>query len=142
MGDLRFQEGVSPAEDGVPEPRHSVTVDDAIRVERDVAITLSDGTDIYADLFRPVQQTNVPVLIAWGPYGKHNGGAVYSQFKDESGRTGAGVQPAVDLRIHDLRGARSQALVRERLRRDERRSTRHVVVGRGVRHRVGRARGP
>ena len=88
-GDLLFQVGVSPAEDGVPEPQHSVTVDGAIQVERDVAITLSDGTDIYVDLFRPVQQSDVPVLIAWGPYGKHNGGAVYSQFKDESGRTGA-----------------------------------------------------
>jgi hypothetical protein len=92
-GDLLFQLGVSPAEDGVPEPQHSVTVHGAIQVERDVAITLKDGTDIYVDLFRPVEQADVPVLIAWGPYGKHNGGAVYSQFKDESGRTGAGVEP-------------------------------------------------
>jgi uncharacterized protein len=92
-GDLLFQEGVSPAEDGVPEPAHSVTLDRAIRVERDVAIRLSDGNEIYADLFRPHDQHDVPVLIAWGPYGKHNGGAVYSQFKDESGRTGAGVEP-------------------------------------------------
>src|ERR1700689_497007 len=92
-GDLLFQEGVSPAEDGVTEPKHSGMVDGAVRVERDVAITLSDGTDIYVDLFRPAEQGDVPVLIAWGPYGKHNGGAVYSGFKDESGRTGAGVQP-------------------------------------------------
>ncbi|MGB3583008.1 MAG: hypothetical protein WBA40_18125, partial [Roseiarcus sp.] len=92
-GDLLFQVGVSPAEDGVPEPRHSVTQDGGIQVERDLAITLTDGTDIYVDLFRPVAQTDVPLLIAWGPYGKHNGGAVYSQFKDEAGRTGAGVEP-------------------------------------------------
>lgn len=91
--ELLFQEGISPAEDGVAAPAHRVSVVDGLRVERDVAVTLSDGVDVYVDLFRPEGRLDVPVLIAWGPYGKHNGGAVYAQFKDEAGRTGAGVQP-------------------------------------------------
>lgn len=37
--------------------------------------------------------TDVPPRIAWGPYGKHNGGAVYQQFRDEAGHTRGRVKP-------------------------------------------------
>lgn len=92
-GELLFQKGVSPAEAGVPEPRPSVTTDDGMCIERNRAVALADGTTIYVDLFRPETEEPIPALIAWGPYGKHNGGAVYEQFRDESGRTGGGVRP-------------------------------------------------
>ncbi|ETS74386.1 hypothetical protein PFICI_14252 [Pestalotiopsis fici W106-1] len=39
--------------------------------DRDVTITLSDGTRIYADVFRPANDSSrVPALIPWSAYGK------------------------------------------------------------------------
>lgn len=89
---LLFQQGVSPEEAGLLAPEHSVTIDDGMRVERNVAVGLADGTRIFVDVFRPEGATDVPVLIAWGPYGKHNGASMYQQFRDESGQTGGGVR--------------------------------------------------
>jgi predicted acyl esterase len=43
--------------------------------EKDVAVTLRDGVTIYVDVFRPVGEERVPVLIAWSPYGKSQGTA-------------------------------------------------------------------
>ncbi|CAG9945036.1 unnamed protein product [Clonostachys rosea f. rosea IK726] len=45
-----------------------------ILFERDVAVTLRDGTTIYADIFRPTGNKKVPAIIAWSPYGKQIGG--------------------------------------------------------------------
>lgn len=43
-----------------------------LTIERNCAVPLRDGTVIYADLYRPQGATaNVPLLLAWGPYGKH-----------------------------------------------------------------------
>lgn len=41
--------------------------------ERDVPVTLRDGAMIHVDLFRPVGQEPVPVIVAWSPYGKGQG---------------------------------------------------------------------
>ena len=38
--------------------------------EQDVEIVLRDGTKIYADVYRPVTDTPVPAILAWGPAGK------------------------------------------------------------------------
>ncbi|MEV0248396.1 CocE/NonD family hydrolase [Nocardia sp. NPDC050712] len=46
---------------------------DGIRHETDVAVTLRDGVRIYVDICRPDAEERVPVLLAYGPYGKHNG---------------------------------------------------------------------
>jgi predicted acyl esterase len=44
----------------------------ALEIERNVAIPLRDGVRIYADVYRPVaQRDGLPLLLAWGPYGKH-----------------------------------------------------------------------
>ena len=40
-------------------------------IERDVAVTMSDGIKIYIDIFRPETEGKYPVLVSWGPYGKH-----------------------------------------------------------------------
>jgi predicted acyl esterase len=41
-------------------------------IERNIAVPLRDGTRIYADVHRPVgRQTDLPLLLAWSPYGKH-----------------------------------------------------------------------
>ena len=37
---------------------------------RDQAITLRDGTVIYADIYRPAGDQPVPAILAWGPAGK------------------------------------------------------------------------
>ena len=45
-----------------------------LAIERNLAIPLRDGTRIYADLYRPegaVGEADLPLLLAWGPYGKH-----------------------------------------------------------------------
>ena len=91
--ELLFQQGISPAEAGVPQPSLRVSVDHGMRIERDRGVVLGDGTVIYVDVFRPDQRDDVPILIAWGPYGKHNGGAVYQQFRNEAGERGGGVRP-------------------------------------------------
>jgi predicted acyl esterase len=38
--------------------------------EKDVAVTLRDGTTVYVDVFRPVGTEKVPVIVAYSPYGK------------------------------------------------------------------------
>lgn len=45
--------------------------------EKDTTITLRDGTQIRADIFRPSGTADpVPALIAWGPYGKTGRGSI------------------------------------------------------------------
>jgi predicted acyl esterase len=48
-----------------------LTVD--IVFEKDVAVTLRDGTLTHVDLFRPVGTDQVPVIVAFSPYGKGQG---------------------------------------------------------------------
>lgn len=43
--------------------------------EKDVPVLMRDGITIYADIFRPVGNEKVPVIIAWSPYGKSGGTA-------------------------------------------------------------------
>jgi predicted acyl esterase len=48
-----------------PEPR--------IVCEQDVPCKLRDGTIIYSDIYKPVGQTNLPVIISWSFFGKRPG---------------------------------------------------------------------
>ena len=41
-----------------------------IVIERDVAITMDDGLELRADVYRPRSDAPVPVLMTMGPYGK------------------------------------------------------------------------
>ncbi|KAH6989606.1 Alpha/Beta hydrolase protein [Ilyonectria sp. MPI-CAGE-AT-0026] len=42
--------------------------------ERDTPVKLRDGTNIYVDIYRPVEESaTCPALIAWSPYGKQGG---------------------------------------------------------------------
>lgn len=56
-----------------------------ILLERDTPITLRDGTVIYADVFRPVEDGQYPAIMAWSPYGKEIGGQM---LDDVPGRAG------------------------------------------------------
>lgn len=42
--------------------------------EKDVAITLRDGTTLYGDVFRPVGSAAVPAILPWSPYRKSGAG--------------------------------------------------------------------
>jgi predicted acyl esterase len=46
-----------------------------IVLEKDVAVTLRDGVTIYVDVLRPAGTEQVPVIVAWSPYGKSQGNA-------------------------------------------------------------------
>jgi predicted methyltransferase MtxX (methanogen marker protein 4) len=51
----------------------SYILEDDILVEQDVPTTLSDGTIIYSDIYRPVGEKKVPVIISWSFFGKRPG---------------------------------------------------------------------
>lgn len=92
---LLLQKGTCPAEAGVAPPEYSLTVDGDLQFERDVAVTLRDGVRMYIDLVRPRDAVNVPVVLSWGPYGKHlDAGKEYSMIPDDNGEYGCGVEPA------------------------------------------------
>ncbi len=42
-------------------------------LDKDVAVRLRDGVTIYVDVFRPAGSEQVPVIVAWSPYGKGQG---------------------------------------------------------------------
>jgi len=39
--------------------------------EQNLPVPLRDGTEIYADIYRPEGASNLPVILSWSPYGKH-----------------------------------------------------------------------
>ncbi|MCS7246235.1 MAG: CocE/NonD family hydrolase [Thermomicrobium sp.] len=78
MGPYRFMEPLErPDAVGIQGPSPDRRVEGDLLIERDVSVMLRDGTRIYADLFRPVSGEQVPALLAWGPYGKHEGTLQY-----------------------------------------------------------------
>ncbi|EOI01874.1 putative acyl esterase [Enterococcus rotai] len=46
-----------------------------IKMLKDVPVELRDGITIYTDIYLPITEKKVPVLIAWSPYGKSAGTA-------------------------------------------------------------------
>lgn len=68
----------APSDKGAEPPGYRREIAGQMLIERDIAVPLGDGTLIHIDLFRPVEAPPVPVLIGWGPYGKH-GHTRYSQ---------------------------------------------------------------
>lgn len=50
-----------------------------IMCEQDVEVTMRDGVVIYADIYRPVTEEKVPVILSWSFFGKRpfEGGANY-----------------------------------------------------------------
>lgn len=52
-----------------------VRIEDGLRFERDIWVTLRDGVRMLVDLYLPAdlpEGETVPVIIGWSPYGKHN----------------------------------------------------------------------
>jgi uncharacterized protein len=56
----------------LPLPDYVRTARDGLVIERNCTVRLRDGTEIFVDLYRPDgAERGVPILLAWGPYGKH-----------------------------------------------------------------------
>lgn len=56
-----------------------------IRMDRDLDMQLRDGTRIYLDLFRPVTDEPLPVILVWSPYGKQGGFWEYDSLPGRAG---------------------------------------------------------
>jgi predicted acyl esterase len=68
-------------------PGHGYRVDeiDAMRIERDVAVPMRDGIEMFVDVYTPLTASApVPLIIGWSPYGKHNRGyqALFAEGHD------------------------------------------------------------
>lgn len=66
-----FREPLPPAKGGYPGYNPRSEKPNGLICEYDVAVTMRDGLKIYIDIFRPEKEGKYPVLIGWGPYGKH-----------------------------------------------------------------------
>lgn len=89
--DLIFRDGRPPSEGGYPGHVPGTRIDKPkeITCEYDVAVSTRDDIELYVDVFRPEGATDAPVLVVWGPYGKHQ-----PESKDWENRPGAGVAAA------------------------------------------------
>jgi len=77
--ELIMREGVDPqlvvGKKAPPPPDYSEAREQGLRIERNVAVRLRDGVRIFVDVYRPdgaAGERNLPVLLGWSPYGKHN----------------------------------------------------------------------
>jgi predicted acyl esterase len=73
-----FKDRIAPEKGGYPGFNPRTVKDQGMIIEYDVPVTMRDGTKIYTDVFRPDvnayrpdPNTKYPVIVAWGPYGKH-----------------------------------------------------------------------
>lgn len=58
-----------------PPPKYVELHESGMYIERNVSVHLRDGTRIFIDIYRPdgaAGQREVPVILGWSPYGKHN----------------------------------------------------------------------
>ena len=56
--------------DSPPLNQRTYDAGNGIICDQDVVVPMRDGTITYCDIYRPAGQTNIPVIIAWSPYGK------------------------------------------------------------------------
>jgi len=64
-----------PDERGAPPPVYSRSVESGMIIERNVAVRMRDGVEIYVDVLRPADEKPAPPIVAWTPYGKHQNGS-------------------------------------------------------------------
>ncbi len=65
----------APADRGAPPPVYSRTIENGMIVERNVAVRMRDGVELFADVLRPADEKPAPPLVGWTPYGKHQNGS-------------------------------------------------------------------
>src|ERR1700682_2483810 len=70
--ETKFLPGLPPADGGCPPLQRRAVHADGMEIDYDVPVAMRDGIEIYVDVFRPEEAPGpVPVIVAWGPYGKH-----------------------------------------------------------------------
>lgn len=76
---LFMREGVPPqrvvGKKVPPPPVYTECRENGLHIERNVSVFLRDGVRIFIDIYRPngpAAGGNVPILLGWSPYGKHN----------------------------------------------------------------------
>ena len=69
--EIKFLPGKPPREGGCPPLNPRAERADGMLIQYDAGVRMRDGAEIYVDVFRPDAPAPVPVLVAWGPYGKH-----------------------------------------------------------------------
>ena len=58
-----------------PGPAHEVRHENGLMIERNIRVPMRDGAGILVDIYRPdgiAGAKDLPVIIGWSPYGKHN----------------------------------------------------------------------
>lgn len=80
-----FQPGVKTLRKGAVVKPGSRPLDCDLLFEQDVEVTLRDGKRIFVDVFRPVNDAVVPVLISWSPYGKQVGIIILDDIPQRAG---------------------------------------------------------
>ena len=67
-----FMPGIPPEAAGWPGAEPSESVEQGMRIERNVSVPMRDGLKLLVDRYSPADSdATTPVLIAWSPYGKH-----------------------------------------------------------------------
>ncbi|MEP1445959.1 MAG: CocE/NonD family hydrolase [Paraglaciecola sp.] len=89
---LYWIQGFSPEAVGYPGLNPRTETENGITIDYDVAVPMRDGINIRINIYRPEKEGRYPVIIAWGPYGKH-GFVKYDMLP------GCG-QPQTDLSKH------------------------------------------
>jgi len=76
--DLIYREGVAPEKvvgKKVPLPEYARYDENGLVIERNVSVRVRDDVRIFIDIYRPrdpVGLGELPILLGWSPYGKHN----------------------------------------------------------------------
>ncbi|WP_207836623.1 CocE/NonD family hydrolase [Williamsia soli] len=70
--EIKFKQGNPLSDTTYPGLNHHVTVENSMRIERDIPVPMRDGTVLRIDVFRPDGvKENLPTIMSWNPYGKH-----------------------------------------------------------------------
>jgi predicted acyl esterase len=78
--EMIFREPLPLAESGYPGLNPHTKKDAGMIIDYDTAVPVRDGIRIYIDVFRPEKEGKYPVIIAWGPYGKHGRSTIYGMM--------------------------------------------------------------
>ncbi|MCL3997005.1 CocE/NonD family hydrolase [Streptomyces lavenduligriseus] len=100
---LHFREPNPLADGNYPGFAPGSRVADGMRIDRDVEIPVRDGSVLYADVHRPADPgaAPLPVLISWGPYGKHGGRSTAPSRSAASGVDPSWVSPYAAIEAPD-----------------------------------------
>ena len=69
--EMIFSEPSPPAERGYPGFKPRTEKIQGMIIQYDIAVPMRDGIKIYIDIYRPEKEEKYPIILAWGPYGKH-----------------------------------------------------------------------